>query len=111
MNLGVGIAGHFGDKIFDNGVYIIKDWFISGRVYQPEKDDLWDEPMLLKMLTAIDAKQPEKMRLDANQRVKVHGLVREIIEARPKETIYSRQRELLMREELDELQHKISKKH
>lgn len=46
----------------DNGVYIIKDWNIIGREYEPDTEQ--QEWSLLDMLTDINNRMPEKEQID-----------------------------------------------
>jgi len=49
---------------YDNGVYIIKDWYIVDRLFSHGEDYYYD---LKDMLKEIDATQPERMRLTAEE--------------------------------------------
>ena len=48
---------------YDNGVYIIKDWEIIGRQYEPEWTEEFDPHMVDVIMKDIDNCQPESMRL------------------------------------------------
>lgn len=48
---------------YDNGTYIIEDWEIINRKYEPEWCEEYDEDRVKWLIEQIDKAQPEKMRL------------------------------------------------
>lgn len=62
-SVGVGLYECLDTDNGDNGVYIIEDWKIVGREYQPyEDEDSLTKEELLDWLTAINKDQPKENR-------------------------------------------------
>lgn len=73
----IGIANKLDYDNWDNGVYIIKDWLICGRMYYDSDEQL--DYSLKQMLKDIDNKQPMHMRLTDKEWKELDTLENEII--------------------------------
>lgn len=60
-SIGMNICKHLDCDNYDNGVYLIADWEIKGRVYH--KGGEQNEYDLLEMLIDIDKTQPKEIQL------------------------------------------------
>lgn len=61
LSCGVDVCAHLDCNNYDNGTYIINNWMIVGRKYNPEKEQLVYD--LREMVEEIDKAQPEKLKL------------------------------------------------
>jgi hypothetical protein len=61
LSIGIGPCCELDCDNFDNGTYIIKDWEIVDRKYEPDYDT--DDYDLYEMLKEIDKRQPEREQL------------------------------------------------
>lgn len=77
LSCGVDIASRLDCDNGDNGVYVIEDWKITGRLYAGE-DKVCDNVYLRDMLRSIDDAQPAHIRLGWN-------MIDKIIEEKEKE--------------------------
>lgn len=70
LSVGVDLCKNLDCDNFDNGVYLIKDWKITGRMYAPTKEQ--KEYKLLEMVVDIDSAQP---RIDQLGETKIKELL------------------------------------
>ena len=66
---------------YDNGVYIIKDWYIVDRMYEHGEQYHYD---FVAMINDIDSKQPEHMQLTREERERIPEVYAEVLKHRDK---------------------------
>ena len=66
---------------YDNGVYIIKDWYIVDRMYEHGEQYEYD---FVAMINDIDSKQPEHMQLTREERERIPEVYEEVLKHREK---------------------------
>ena len=66
---------------YDNGVYIIKDWYIVDRMYEHGEQYEYD---FVAMINDIDSKQPEHMQLTREERERIPEVYKEVLKHREK---------------------------
>lgn len=66
---------------YDNGVYIIKDWYIVDRLYEHGEQYEYD---FVAMINDIDSKQPEHMQLTREEREHIPEVYAEVLNHRKK---------------------------
>lgn len=81
LSCGVDNCQHLDCDNWDNGVYIIKDWRIVGRLYsygeQYEED-------FVTMIHDIDSRQPKHMRLTNEEKARIPEVYADVIKYRKK---------------------------
>ena len=86
MSVGVDLCSRLDYDNRDNGVYVIKDWRIVDRLYRPGDEYYETDISLSDMLREIEADQPPKLRLTADDWVRFHAIEADIIKARENST-------------------------
>ena len=82
MSCGTGLCRDLDCDNYDNGVYVIENWLITGRRFHRGSEQ--DEYMLFDFITAIDKHQPESMRLTPDEWIKFDEVKEEVEAAREK---------------------------
>ncbi len=82
LSCGIDLAANLDCDNYDNGVYIIRDWLIVGRIYRRGSEQLQYD--LRKMVTSIDEAQPKEMRLSETEWESFDQIKKQIIEHRKK---------------------------
>ena len=81
LSCDVGNCQHLDCDNYDNGVYIIKDWRIVGRLYSYGEQYEYD---FIAMINDIDAKQPERMQLTREERERIPEVYEDVKKYRKK---------------------------
>lgn len=87
LSCDVGNCQHLDCDNGDNGVYIIKDWRIVGRLYsygeEYEYGEQFEDDFMI-MLNEIDSKQPEHMQLTYEERERIPEVYEDVMKYRKK---------------------------
>ena len=81
LSCDVGNCQHLDCANGDNGVYIIKDWRIVGRLYSYGEEYEYD---FIAMINDIDSKQPERMQLTREERERIPEVYKDVVKYRRK---------------------------
>lgn len=66
LSVGIDNCKHLDTNNHDNGVYVIKDWLITERIYADSDYEQYDYD-LLAAVAVIDDRQPEHMRITTKE--------------------------------------------
>ena len=69
LSCDVNTCSHLDCNNYDNGVYVIKDWRIIGRKYEPSEEQ-YDHDFV-DFIMEIDKHQPKDMRLNAIEKDRI----------------------------------------
>jgi hypothetical protein len=86
FSCGIDKAEYLDCNNYDSGTYIIKDWLIVGRKFD---DCVQDEYSLHDMLTEIDDRMPEHMRLTEDEWARFGDMEKEVLQAREELVYYN----------------------
>jgi hypothetical protein len=81
LSCDVGNCQHLDCDNGDNGVYIIKDWRIVGRLYAYGEQYYYD---FITMINNIDSQQPEHMQLTDEEKARIPEVYEDVKKYRRK---------------------------
>lgn len=79
LSCDVGNCQHLDCDNGDNGVYIIKDWRIVGRLYSYGEQNYYD---FIPMIYKINERQPEHMKLTDKERERILEVYKDVMKYR-----------------------------